>query len=47
MDRRELRALPEERGITTVLYHTRQGVAMEFEMDGRTGRLKRWNLYAE
>jgi len=28
-----------------ILYYTRQSVAMEFEMDGKTGRLKRWNLY--
>lgn len=31
----------------TVLHYTRQGIAMEFEMDGATGRLKRWNLYPE
>jgi hypothetical protein len=29
----------------TILYYTRQSVAIEFEMDGKTGRLKRWNLY--
>ena len=28
-----------------ILYYTRDGVTMEFEMDGKTGRLKRWNLY--
>lgn len=28
-----------------VLYYLRQRVTMEFELDGRTGRLKRWNLY--
>jgi len=28
-----------------VLYYTRNHVTMEFEMDGTTGRLKRWNLY--
>ncbi len=31
----------------TVLYYTQRGVAMEFELDGPTGRLKRWNLYPE
>jgi hypothetical protein len=29
----------------TILCYTRQGIVMEFEMDGKTGRLKRWNLY--
>ena len=29
----------------TILCYTRQNVTMEFEMDGKTGRLKRWNLY--
>jgi len=29
----------------TILYYTRQGITMEFEMDGKSGRLKRWNLY--
>ena len=29
----------------TILYYTRQGVTMEFELDGRSGQLKRWNLY--
>jgi hypothetical protein len=28
-----------------ILYYTRDGVTMEFEMDGNSGRLKRWNLY--
>jgi hypothetical protein len=28
-----------------ILYYTRHGVTMEFEMDGKTLRLKRWNLY--
>jgi hypothetical protein len=28
-----------------ILYYTGQSVTMEFEMDGRTGQLKRWNLY--
>jgi hypothetical protein len=28
-----------------ILHYTRRGVTMEFEMDGKTGRLKRWNLY--
>jgi hypothetical protein len=31
----------------TILNYTRKGVAMEFEMDGVTGLLKRWNLYPE
>ena len=34
-------AEPEE----TILYYSRQGVTMEFELDGKNGRLKRWNLY--
>jgi len=29
----------------TILYYTRQNITMEFEMDGKTGGLKRWNLY--
>lgn len=29
----------------TILYYSRAGVTMEFEMDGPSGRLKRWNLY--
>ena len=29
----------------TILYYSRQEITMEFEMDGHTGRLKRWNLY--
>jgi hypothetical protein len=32
---------PEE----VILYYTRNGVTMEFEMDGNTRQLKRWNLY--
>jgi len=28
-----------------ILYYTRHDITMEFEMDGKTGRLKRWNLY--
>lgn len=28
-----------------ILYYTMQGVTMEFEMEGNTERLKRWNLY--
>jgi hypothetical protein len=31
----------------TVLTYTRKGITMEFELDGETGRLKRWNLYPE
>lgn len=31
----------------TVLTYTRQGVTMEFELDGPGGYLKRWNLYPE
>lgn len=29
----------------TILFYTRMGTTMEFEMDGKMGRLKRWNLY--
>ncbi len=29
----------------TILFYGRLGVRMEFEVDGGTGRLKRWNLY--
>lgn len=28
-----------------VLFYSRQEVTLEFEMDGKSGRLKRWNLY--
>jgi len=31
----------------TILFYTRKKIALEFEMDGKTGRLKRWNLYPE
>ena len=30
-----------------ILYYAREGVEMEFEFDGKSGRLKRWNLYPE
>lgn len=29
----------------TILYYSRQKTTMEFEIDGKTGKLKRWNLY--
>jgi hypothetical protein len=29
----------------TILFYTRTSVTMEFELEGETGRLKRWNLY--
>ena len=29
----------------TILFYTRQNVTMEFELDGKMGHLKRWNLY--
>lgn len=29
----------------TILYYSRAAVMMEFEMDGKSRRLKRWNLY--
>ena len=29
----------------TILFYTREGVGMDFELDGKNGRLKRWNLY--
>jgi hypothetical protein len=32
---------PEE----TILYYTKQNVTMEFEIDEKSGSLKRWNLY--
>jgi len=31
----------------TILYYTRQNVTMEFEINGKTGQLKRWNLYPQ
>lgn len=31
----------------TVLTYTRRGVTIEFELDGTSGHLKRWNLYPE
>jgi hypothetical protein len=31
----------------TILTYTIQGVTMEFELDGESSRLKRWNLYPE
>jgi len=31
--------------LEAILYYTRKGVTMEFEMDGKSGGLKRWNLY--
>jgi hypothetical protein len=32
---------PEE----AILYYYRQGITMEFELEGKSGQLKRWNLY--
>ncbi len=29
----------------TILYYTKKNVTMEFELEGKSGRLKRWNLY--
>lgn len=29
------------------LFYSRQKVTMEFELNGRTGKLKRWNLYPD
>ena len=34
--------IDEDEGI---LFYTRHGISMEFELDGKTKRLKRWNLY--
>ena len=31
----------------TILYYSRQGITMEFELDANKGRLKRWNLYPD
>jgi len=28
-----------------ILFYSQKDIEMEFEMDGKTGRLKRWNLY--
>ncbi|QIF03978.1 hypothetical protein [Roseimicrobium sp. ORNL1] len=29
----------------TILFYSRSGISMDFELDGPTGVLKRWNLY--